>query len=238
MNCQGTSVSHETGVLLWAKALYHKLEGCAIPLNYFALTIDLDKKIILTDRDTYCYSTLYNSIPIPELPNLIKASDEEYGTFCNAAKKLHWTSGYLVSLGLKGDIPREELWEYVYDEDVIISRLYSPSLMSEFSAPKGCYSIQAEIYIRDGRQMAKEDEILKEAIRQLDKIGVISKDDIIVRDIRFVKYCNVIFDHEIYRNRELVDDYLKQKEVISIGRFGKWDYLWSDQSFVSGYNAV
>ncbi len=31
---------------------------------------------------------------------------------------------------------------------------------------------------------------------------------------------------------------LKDKEIIPIGRFGHWDYLWSDQAFMSGYEAL
>lgn len=58
---------------------------------------------------------------------------------------------------------------------------------------------------------------------------------IIASDIRFEKYANVIFDHQIYEMRKIVRDYLASKGITTIGRFGEWDYLWSDQSFLSGY---
>ena len=53
--------------------------------------------------------------------------------------------------------------------------------------------------------------------------------------MRFEKYANVIFDHNIYKSREIVRDYLASIGIETIGRFGEWDYLWSDQSLLSGF---
>ena len=44
----------------------------------------------------------------------------------------------------------------------------------------------------------------------------------------------VIFDHNIYEARKTVRDYLFSLGIETIGRFGKWGYLWSDQSLMSG----
>ena len=42
------------------------------------------------------------------------------------------------------------------------------------------------------------------------------------------------FDHNIYEARKTVRDYLFSLGIETIGRFGKWGYLWSDQSLMSG----
>ena len=76
------------------------------------------------------------------------------------------------------------------------------------------------------------------SIDQLDRIGAARKTELIVKDIRFSKYCNIVFDHNIYNTRKVILDYLTSKNVIPIGRFGKWEYYWSDQSFISGYSAA
>ena len=34
--------------------------------------------------------------------------------------------------------------------------------------------------------------------------------------------------------RDIVLSYLVSKEIIPIGRFGRWEYLWSDQAYMSG----
>ena len=65
-------------------------------------------------------------------------------------------------------------------------------------------------------------------------MGLFKKEDLIVKDIRAEKYANVIFDHFIYENRKIVLNYLNEIGIISIGRFGEWEYFWSDQSMLSG----
>jgi hypothetical protein len=61
---------------------------------------------------------------------------------------------------------------------------------------------------------------------------------LIVKDIRTEKYANVIFDHLIYENKKIVLDFLQLINVISIGRFGEWDYFWSDQRMLCGRNGA
>jgi len=39
-------------------------------------------------------------------------------------------------------------------------------------------------------------------------------------------------------DRKTVLEFLESKNIKSIGRFGEWDYLWSNQSFMSGYNSI
>ena len=65
-------------------------------------------------------------------------------------------------------------------------------------------------------------------------MGVCKPEDIVVKDIRFEKYANVIFDKDIYKNRQIVLDYLKEQNIESIGRFGKWEYMWTHQAYADG----
>ena len=65
-------------------------------------------------------------------------------------------------------------------------------------------------------------------------MGLFKHEDLILKDIRSEKYANVIFDHNIYKNRKIVLDYLSKNNIISVGRFGEWEYFWSDQSMLSG----
>lgn len=38
--------------------------------------------------------------------------------------------------------------------------------------------------------------------------------------------------------RDIVREYIFDNQVKSVGRFGEWDYLWSNQSFLSGYSSI
>ena len=79
-----------------------------------------------------------------------------------------------------------------------------------------------------------EDEIIARSVGKLVKLGILNEAEILFTDVRFEEYANVIFDHHIYENRQIVRDYLKSVGIETIGRFGEWDYLWSDQSLLSG----
>lgn len=59
------------------------------------------------------------------------------------------------------------------------------------------------------------------------------RDDILITDCRILKYGNVIFNHGMEENRKLILDYLDSLDIKTVGRFGKWEYLWSDDSLLT-----
>ena len=60
--------------------------------------------------------------------------------------RLHCTCGYQISVGLKTKNIPPYLWWYIYDEDILPARVYSPSLKSPDNVPEGCSSLQMEVY--------------------------------------------------------------------------------------------
>ena len=184
-----------------------------------------------TDGKEYSYERLISSLPLPELiPMLDNVPDEVK----SAVSKLEATCGYHVSIALKSkDIP-PYLWWYIYDEDNLASRVYSPSMKSPDNAPEGCSSLQMEVYFKEDEY--SEQEILNRTVGKLVEIGIIKQEDILFTHLGFEKYANIIFTEPIYDARKVVRDYLSSIGIETIGRFGEWDYLWSDQSLMSGLN--
>ncbi|MAH61025.1 MAG: hypothetical protein CMF42_01900 [Legionellales bacterium] len=204
-----------------------------IQQNSNVVSIDLKNKILeLSNAQKFKFDNLISSVPLTEIVNIIRNSPRD---IVESAKKLNYTSGYLISLGFnRVDIPKD-LWFYIYDEDILPARVYSPSLKSVDNVPDGCSSIQAELYTNKGYQFKKsKNEILNNVIKKFIKMGLFKYEDLVVKDIRFEKYANIIFDHHIYENREKVLEYLNENSIISVGRFGEWEYYWSDQSMLSG----
>ncbi|WP_321328351.1 FAD-dependent oxidoreductase [uncultured Ilyobacter sp.] len=204
-----------------------------IRLNKEVLKIDLNSRhIYFSDGTHHKYDKLISSLPLPEICKLIEGIPEKV---VSASEKLLCTSGYLVSLGFnKPDIPKN-LWFYIYDEDILSARVYSPSLKSPENSPVGCSSLQAEIYFSKYKDITlSEEEILQHTIDKLIKMKIFEEKDLVVKNIKKEDYANVVFDHKIYENRKIVLDFLKKMGIISVGRFGEWKYLWSDQSLISG----
>ena len=124
----------------------------------------------------------------------------------------------------------------MYDEDILTARVHSPSMKSPDNAPEGCSSLQMEVYCQ--KEEYTEKQLIDGTIGRLCELGIIHKEDILFTHIVFEKYANVIFTKPIYEERKAVRDYLSAAGIETIGRFGEWDYLWSDQSLLSGLNIL
>lgn len=207
-------------------------EGTDIRYGKEVTNIDTTKKTVKTsDNTTYHFTRLISTLPLNLYPSLMPGMPEDIKT---AARMLKATSGYHVSIALKTkDIP-PYLWWYIYDEDILAARVYSPSLKSPNNAPEGCSSLQMEVYCAENA--FTEQELKERTVGKLIEMGIIKEEDILFTHIGFEAYANVIFDKNIYVCREKVRTYLISQGIEPIGRFGEWGYLWSDQSLLSGLN--
>ena len=190
-----------------------------------------ERQVETKDGTSYSYDRLISSLPLPELIPVLDNVPEEVKI---AVSKLEATCGYHVSIALKTkDIP-PYLWWYIYDEDNLASRVYSPSMKSPDNAPEGCSSLQMEVYCKEDEYT--EQKILDRTVGKLVGSGIIKQEDILFTHLGFEKYANIIFTEPIYDARKVVRDYLSSIGIETIGRFGEWDYLWSDQALMSGIN--
>lgn len=206
-----------------------------IRYNEEVVRIDPKEKTVTTaSGNTYRYDRLISSMP---LPSLIKALDCEISQEVKeAADGLKCTSGYQISIALKGENIPPYLWWYIYDRDILPARVYSPSLKSKDNVPEGCSSLQLEVYCKEN-EFSRE-ELIERSVDKLVNLGIINREDILDVNIRFEPWANVVFTHDIYENREIVLNFVRSLDIEPIGRFGLWDYLWSDQSLKSGLNIL
>lgn len=215
--------------------LNYMRKDCDIRINKKVIEIDIVGKIVFFEDGTnQNYDDLISSIPLPEYTNLIKDMPEHVK---KASEELKYTSVALVSIGLnKPDIPKH-LWFYIYDEDILASRCYSPSIKSLDNVPKDCGSFQFEVYFSKDKPLElSNDKLIEHVIQTSEKMKVFSRENILIKDCRVLEYGNVIFYHNMENDRKIVLDFLEKNQIKTIGRFGKWEYLWSDQSLLSGEN--
>lgn len=215
-----------------------------IAYNKEIVKIDTCSKTLLFSDGTHeTYSTLISTLPIPILVKMISNTPDK---ILEAASHLKSTSIALVSLGFSTTNIPKHLWFYIYDEDKLFARVYSPSIKSPKNVPKNCSSLQAEIYFSDFKKLGDltnhalnvQSFCVEHVINSLVTMGICSRKDIVCSDFRIIRHANVIFTHDMEKYRRQVLDYIEDKQIFSCGRFGKWDYLWSDQSFLSGKSIV
>lgn len=207
-------------------------QGLDIRLNKKVVKIcPTDKKIYFADNTECNYTRLISTLPLPEIVKMLNNVPEDV---LKAVNDLHWTCGYQVSLGFKRPDVAKYLWFYIYDEDVPPARVYSPNLKSPDNAPKGCSSLQAEVFFDCKSKIIPAETVLNNTIEKMKAMNIFKDEDLIVKDIRFEPYANITFVPSIYKNRQIILDYLKSQGIDSIGRFGKWDYKWTHQAFNDG----
>lgn len=207
-------------------------EGLDIKLNHKVIEINAQDKIItFANGNSITYERLISTLPLPEIINMLPDVPQEIK---QAVDDLHWTCGYQVSLGFNRPDIAKYLWFYIYDQDILSARVYSPSLKSSDNVPEGCSSLQAEIFFDCKAKILDKKEVLENTISKFSEMGLFKKEDLIVQDIRFEPYANITFVPSIYKNRQIILDYLKTLGIESIGRFGKWDYKWTHQAFADG----
>jgi hypothetical protein len=60
----------------------------------------------------------------------------------------------------------------------------------------------------------------------------------VFRNVRLLRYANVIFDLERADALKTVHGYLDDLGIAYCGRYGDWGYMWTDESFKSGEQAA
>jgi protoporphyrinogen oxidase len=203
-----------------------------IVYNKMAVKIEIkEREIKFKDGSKYNFRKLVSSIP---LPNMVAAIEGAPGQIKDSASRLRATKVSLVSVGFKKPNNAKRLWFYIYDEDIMAARVYAPGVKSPGNVPSGCSSLQFEIYHGQNEKIDKN-EIIANTVYALRKMNLCaSEEDILFIDYRLMPYGNVVFLHGMEKHRDRIRSWLDACGVDTIGRFGEWDYLWSDQSYLSG----
>ncbi|MCX7748097.1 MAG: NAD(P)-binding protein [Clostridia bacterium] len=213
------------------------LSEADIRLGKKAALIDIKKKWVeFEDGTKEYYENLISSVPMNEMAHIIKDVPQYVK---DAAEKLLATSVALVSVGFnRPDIPKF-LWFYIYDEEVLPARAYAPNLKSPHNVPEGFSSLQFEIYFTKYKPLKESKEtLMNKLLNDMCRMGICSKKDVLFMNYREIPFANVVFYRDMLKNRHIVREYLDQNGIISIGRFGEWDYYWSDQSLLSGFEGA
>jgi protoporphyrinogen oxidase len=187
---------------------------------------------------TASYDRLVSSIPLPELVPMIVGAPRD---IVEAASRLACTEAVIVSLGVDRADLVDAHWSYFYDRDVFFTRLSTPHLQSPHNVPPGCGSLQAECYYsRKYRPIDRRpEECIEPVIADLRRCGILRDSDrVLFRHAMHIPYANVIFDLESTPATRAVHGFLDDIGIGYCGRYGDWAYIWTDQSFVSGENAL
>jgi protoporphyrinogen oxidase len=210
-----------------------------LKLNHNIISIDLKEKIMeFENGSSEHFGHLVSSLPLNVIIPLIKNVP---GDVLTASKKLACTKCVVVNVGINRSDISECHWTYFYDDDIIFSRLSFPHMFSSKTVPPDHGSIQAEVYFSDKYKPMNitVDECIDKVILDLKRCGLIKEDDkIVIKNGWVTPYAQVIFDLERSEALKIVHGYLEDLNIEYCGRYGKWEYIWTDDSFLSGEEAA
>ncbi|NJN48720.1 MAG: NAD(P)-binding protein [Alkalinema sp. RL_2_19] len=208
--------------------LNHKL----VQINPHSRTLQFANGIIAK------YDQLVSSVPLPELIAMIVDAPTDVVA---AAQKLACSTAIIVNLGINRPDILEAHWSYFYDQDICFVRLSTPHLQSPHNVPPGTSSLQAELYFSNKYRPLDRPPAawIQPVIDDLIRCNILQEtDEILFQNTLLIPYANVIFDLERAAALSIVHGYLDEIGIAYCGRYGEWDYIWTDESFMSGEKAA
>jgi protoporphyrinogen oxidase len=206
-----------------------------LELNHELVAIDTRmRRLRFSNGAIAGYHRLVSSLPLPELIRMIEGAPTDVR---DAAQRLACSSCVLVNLGISRDDLSTSHLTYVYDDDICFTRLSFPHMFTRNNAPGGLGSIQAEVYFSEKYKplTGVPQDWIDPVIRDLRRIGLLrEQDQVVFRNVRFLRYANIIFDLERTNALKTVHGYLDELGIAYCGRYGEWGYMWTDESFKSG----
>lgn len=180
------------------------------------------KEIKIVPNNTERFDYLISTIPLPELPYLIKGMPKEISALF---KNLRWNSVFNLNLGIEKKDYFKKHWIYFPQKEICFFRIGFFNNFSPELSPPNSISLYIEVAYSEDKPIDKN-RITLYIKEDLKKIGVIfSEDKILAQDVNDIKYGYPIYDRNHRYVRKEILKYLKRNNIISCGRYGSWRYM-------------
>ncbi|MEK6772715.1 MAG: FAD-dependent oxidoreductase [Bdellovibrionota bacterium] len=206
--------------------------------NSHVCEIDLNTKTIaLEDGRKIHYEQVVSSLPLPDLVKIIKDLPKN---IIDAVAQLEWFGVLLLNYASEEIARNDYQWIYFDQQDACFHRIHYPSKLADSMAPEGSQSIQAEISFSKHRPLvANPDLLLERAWKELTQLKFCNNQNLPqIAKTRRIEYAYAIMKDNRMAAVSLIKEYLDSKDFITCGRFGDWDYIWTDKVLLSGKNAA
>lgn len=190
------------------------------------------RKVHFKNGEERHYDFLVPTIPLPEL---VTMTADAPAAIRSAAKTLNHTQLLCVNIVVDRPDVLELDWFYVYDEEIDASRVSAPSRLS--GSQSNQTALQAEIF-RDHREPLNPHALADKALKDLGLILKFAPNDVAHYNWHRVPYAYVVSDLDRPSAVSQILRWYESRQVIPAGLYGRWSYLWSDQSLESGMKAI
>jgi len=168
------------------------------------------------------------SFPIHEAIACLNGVPTEVKT---AVKNLRFNSIAIVMLAVNNESLLDKSAIYIPDKTVLPHRVCFMGYFSKNLIKPGTSSLIAEITTNsgDGIHELTDDEIIAKVKNDLDRIGVINKNNVIASDITKFKYGYPVYNLDYSHNIKIVKNYFASLNIDLCGRFAEFEYINMDE---------
>lgn len=206
-----------------------------------AVAIDLQKKhATMDDGERIRFEHLVSTIPLPDLvtlclrgnPTAVPANVVEMSSLLRANSVLYY------DIGIRGEPkPHQDYhWIYLPEPSFPFYRIGSYSAVERNLAPAGHRSYYVELgYVGE----VDPSKFVEPVLRGLRELGILEdENDVLFMVPNILSPAYVLFDQHYEIARKTVLSWLTRTGVISVGRYGRWQYNAMEDALLEGKEAA
>lgn len=192
------------------------------------------KRVVLSNGEERRYDHLVSTIPLPRLVELIE--DAPSALRAAAARLVH-NEVFYYNIAVEGEIGSRAHWIYQPEPAFVAYRVGSYSNAVPTMAPKGAHSLYVEISHRGG--VRDSVALRRRVLRDLKAARIIRKTgQVPFMEGRNIPCAYVVFDKHHARDTRNILAWLSDRNILSIGRYGRWTYNSMETALIDGREAA
>ncbi|MBK8013678.1 MAG: FAD-dependent oxidoreductase [Deltaproteobacteria bacterium] len=204
--------------------------------------IDLSTRSLRLDGgEEVPFGDLVSTIPLPTLVELLVAGcpTSVPSMVVDAARRLRANTVLYFDIALKGapKANQDHHWIYVPEPEFPFYRVGSYSAVEPSLAPPGHRSYYVEIgHENDHIEPSRLEQPVLDGLK---KLGIVERDeDVLFMIPNVLSPAYVLFDDAYADARRTILDWLETERVISVGRYGRWQYNAMEDALLEGREAA
>lgn len=212
-----------------------------VELERSPAAIDLKSKVVtMKDGERIPFDRLVNTLPLDVFIELALEGDPSAvpDAVVAAKAKLRANSVLYFDVAVKGapKAHQDYHWIYLPESDFPFYRVGSYSAVEPNLAPAGHRSY----YVEMGHYGQVDPSRFEQGVLDgMKRLGLVERDEDIVFMIPSVlSPAYVLFDHEYERARGAILGWLDSSDVITVGRYGRWQYNAMEDALREGMEAA
>ncbi|MBA3897249.1 MAG: FAD-dependent oxidoreductase [Sphingomonadaceae bacterium] len=214
-------------------AIFRKIaKGLDIAFGKRVVAVDPEARTLRTaDGEERCWSQLVSTMPLTELTRMVGGCPEPVLDAVAGLKHIRLKILHILAAGDPGDAPHRV---YIADPAIPPHKVAFNHTASPALRKRPVQAIIAEIAHSPHKKVGDDASLIAGTVDWLASAGFIRRADVIETRAIDVEHGYPLYTHDRRALRDMVRGWLATVGIRSIGRFGAWSYVNSDECIRQG----